>query len=173
MIVVSPWSNRERKFSSCYLTHCHLTTLLFLLDFKERKKWNRDQQKHFNLFCCWKIHLSFWNSRKKWRHLSYWKEADDMLNMYVAWMFANLIVLQKKVTIKTNDDDKLHFHNDVFYFTARVHTRIDSPGTLKFPLLSLSLNLATVFWSQRWWHTDKQQYRFIVKFANLIFLGSS
>lgn len=75
----------------------------------------------------------------------------------------------KKVTIKTNDDDKLHFHNDVFYYTARVHTRIDSPGTLKFPLLSLSLNLATVFWSQRWWHTDKQQYRFIVKFANLIF----
>lgn len=79
----------------------------------------------------------------------------------------------KKVTIKTNDDDKLHFHNDVFYYTARVHTRIDSLGTLKFPLLSLSLNLATVFWSQRWWHTDKQQYRFIVKFANLIFLGSS
>lgn len=26
----------------------------------------------------------------------------------------------KKVTIKTNDDDKLHFHNDVFYYTARV-----------------------------------------------------
>lgn len=23
------------------------------------------------------------------------KEADDMLNMYIAWMFANLIVLQK------------------------------------------------------------------------------
>lgn len=172
-MLLAPWSNRERKFSSCYLTHCHITTLLFLLDFKERQKWNRDQQKHFNLFCCWKIHLSFWKFKKKMKAFELLKEADDMLNMYIAWMFANLIVLQKKVTIKTNDDDKLHFHNDVFYYTARVHTRIDSPGTLKFPLLSLSLNLATVFWSQRWWHTDKQQYRFIVKFANLIFLGSS
>lgn len=69
------------------------------------------------------------------------KEADDMLNMYVC----QLDCVAKKVTIKTNDDDKLHFHNDVFYYTARVHTGIDSPGTLKFPLLSLSLNLATVF----------------------------
>lgn len=36
------------------------------------------------------------NSRKKIKAFELLKEADDMLNMYVAWMFANLIVLQKK-----------------------------------------------------------------------------
>lgn len=112
------------------------------------------------------------NSRK---NIGIWViERSRWYVEYVCSMnVCQLDCVAKKVTIKTNDDDKLHFHNDVFYYTARVHTRIDSPGTLKFPLLSLALNLATVFWSQRWWHTDKQQYRFIVKFANLIFLGSS
>lgn len=148
---------------------------MFLLDFKERKKWNRDQQKHFNLFCCWKIQFTSFLLKIQEKNKGIWViERSRWYVEYVCSMnVCQLDCVAKKVTIKTNDDDKLHFHNDVFYYTARVHTRIDSPGTLKFPLLSLSLNLATVFWSQRWWHTDKQQYRFIVKFANLIFLGSS
>lgn len=43
------------------------------------------------------------------------KEADDMLNMYVAWMFANLIVLQKKWQSRL-----MTMINYIFYYTARV-----------------------------------------------------
>lgn len=127
-------------------------------------------KKQLDLFLCWKKHLSFEYSRKC---RGVW--VIERIRGYVEYVCSMNVCQLDCVAKKWQSRlmTMINYISTTMSSTARVHTGINSPGTLKFPLLSSSLNLATVFWSQRWWHTNKQPYRFIVKFANLIFLGSS
>lgn len=55
----------------------------------------RDFTKNNLIYFFAERNISLLNNPENVKAFELLKESEDMLNMYVAWMFANLIVLQK------------------------------------------------------------------------------